>query len=101
MDRKRKPIWDLMKTSNKELQEQKQRIEEKKAMLEELGYHLDTSHIKRSKDSEKLENRDDKMSMWDKMQLAERKILAEKEYLDRLERAYDDALEKISNEQQE
>ena len=90
--------WDELKIAGKEFPEQKQRIAEKKAQLEAMGGQIDTSHIIKPEMPKNVQGKGEKLSMWDTMQLAQQKINAHKEYLDKLEKAYDDALARVKAE---
>ena len=90
-------MWDLLKEASKEVPEQEKRIADKKLQLENMGRHIDISHIKKPEDITNIPE-DTNISMWEKMKLAEQKINAHMVYLNELEKVYDEALVKVKTE---
>ena len=85
-------MWDLMQKMGPELKEQEERIQRKRALLEAAGVELDLSHIKISKETRMDMQGTENMSMWEKMQSMEASFNKLKEYQDRIEAAYDEAI---------
>ncbi len=94
-EKRSKPMWDMMQKMSGELKEQEERIQRKRGLLEAAGVELDLSHIKRPEEMKVSEEGSEKMTMWEEMKAMEEGFNAIKEYQDRLEAAYDEAIDKL------
>lgn len=92
--------WDSLKRATEDFKEQERqlqvkiaRVERKGAILKERGANLDAINIKKPEPVTMDESKEN-MSVMELMIFMKKKFLEQNEYLDRLEREYDDLLSK-------
>jgi hypothetical protein len=88
-------IWSVLKRSVEKSSAQKERIDEKKKLLEDHGVDIDTSHIKKSSRPSINEIQNMDASIWETLRTTENKIKEYQIYLDKIEAVYDNAISDI------
>lgn len=79
------------KVRERELAIKRFRIHDKRSELEKKGFDMSRIYVERPNEGE-IEEYSDSQSIYEMLKLIDRKLIEENDYLDRLEKAYDEAL---------